>query len=99
MTGIAGAFDELLDGSESASAATIDALLTIVPPVAVTRTVSVIDAVAPLRTEPRLQVMVVVPLQLPCDGTAETAVSPAGSASVTTTLVAAEGPALPAVNT
>jgi hypothetical protein len=38
--------------------------------------------------------MVVVPLQVPCVGTAPMKVVPAGSTSVTTTLVAAPGPRL-----
>ena len=37
---------------------------------------------------------VVVPLQLPCVGVAETNVVPAGIASVTVTFAAAVGPAL-----
>src|ERR1700682_2788020 len=48
---------------------------------------------AALTIVPRLQVTVVVPLQLPWVGVAETKVTPAGRMSVTATLVADPGPA------
>jgi hypothetical protein len=57
-------------------------------------TVSAIDAEPRFAMEPSEQVMVVVPLQLPCVGVAETKVVPAGIASVTVTFAAAVGPAL-----
>jgi hypothetical protein len=44
------------------------------------RTTSAIVAETPLLSVPRLQVTVVVPLQFPCDGVAETNVVPAGQA-------------------
>src|SRR5688500_151535 len=57
-------------------------------------TTSVIVALVPLAIAPSVQVTVVVPEQLPCDGVAETKVVPAGSTSVTTTFDAVSGPAL-----
>lgn len=57
-------------------------------------TVKVIVAEAALAKVPRLQVTVVVPLQLPVFGVAETNVVPAGRMSVTTTFVADAGPLL-----
>ena len=48
----------------------------------------------PFARAPRLQVTVVVPLQAPCVGVAETKLTPAGNGSVTVTLVAGEGPVL-----
>ena len=56
-------------------------------------TMRVIVADAPFASVPRVQVTVVVPLQLPWLGVAETNDVPAGSASVTTTFAAALGPA------
>ena len=56
--------------------------------------VRVIVAVAPFAIVPRPQVTVDVPLQVPCDGVADTKVVPAGMLSVTATLLAAAGPAL-----
>ena len=49
-------------------------------------------AVAPFASEPRAHVTVDVPEQAPCDAVRETNVTDAGSGSVRTTLVAAEGP-------
>lgn len=46
---------------------------------------------------PMLQVMVVVPVQVPCVDVAETSVTPPGKGSVTTTLVATDGPLFLAV--
>lgn len=46
---------------------------------------------------PILQVTVVVPVQVPCVEVAETSVIPLGNGSVTTTLVATEGPLFLAV--
>jgi hypothetical protein len=59
-----------------------------------TRVTRVIVALAPLAIVPKLQVTVPVPLHDPCDGVAETNVSPDGSTSVTTAAVALLGPAL-----
>src|SRR3954447_6114207 len=56
--------------------------------------VRAIDAEPRFAIEPSEQVTVVVPLQLPCVGIAETKVAPAGIVSVTVTLAAAVGPAL-----
>lgn len=56
-------------------------------------TASAIEAEPALAIEPSEQVTVVVPLQLPCVGMAETKVVPAGIASVTVTFAAAVGPA------
>src|SRR5205809_175223 len=72
------------------NAETVAVLLSI--PAAVGLTLRTIVADAPLLSEPRLQVTVVVPLQLPCDGVAETNVALAGMTSVTTTDVAVFGP-------
>jgi hypothetical protein len=58
----------------------------------------VIVAVPPLATKPNAHVTVVVPEQLPCDGVAETRLTEAGSASLTLTLAAIDGPALPTVS-
>ena len=72
--------------------------------VAVLETEAAADAVAvatmvtvtklPLLMAPRLQFTVVVPVQVPVPGVAETNVSPAGKVSVRFTAVAADGPAL-----
>ena len=45
-------------------------------------------AVAPFASDPSVQVTVVVPVQLPKDGVAETKVTVPGSVSVTVTLAA-----------
>src|SRR5437899_6197783 len=50
------------------------------------------EAEAPTASVPRLQLMVVVPLQVPWLGVAETRVIPAGSGSVKMTPVEGEGP-------
>ncbi len=54
-------------------------------------------ALAPLASVPRLHVTVVVPVQVPTLGVADTKVKPAGSVSVTVTAAAGEGPALETV--
>src|ERR1700682_6144910 len=59
-------------------------------------TVIVAVALAPTARMPRVQVTVLVPLQLPCVAVAETKVT-AGSGSVTVTPVAAAGPRLKAL--
>src|SRR5687768_9763081 len=79
-------------GSSSGVLATV-AVLANVPKAGGVMT-SVIVAVPPLAIAPRVQVTVVVPEQLPCDGVAETNVVPAGRMSVTTTFDAVSGPAL-----
>jgi hypothetical protein len=63
----------------------------------VTVACSEIVALAPLASVPRLQETGSEALQLPCDGVALTNCRPAGRSSVTTTLVADEGPALDTV--
>ena len=65
-----------------------------IDPVAVAWMLSVIEAVPELAIVPSEQETVVVPLQLPCDGIAETNDVPAGRTSVTDTPLAALGPAL-----
>src|SRR5262245_2066795 len=60
-------------------------------------TIVTVAELAPAASVPRLQVTVVVPVQLPCDGVAETSVTPAGSGSVTVTFVAAVFPVWEAV--
>ena len=62
-----------------------------------TCTTSVTVADAPFATAPRLQVTAAVPVQVPCDGVAETNDVPAGSVSFTVTACATEGPPLDAV--
>src|SRR5689334_9371142 len=49
-------------------------------------------------SDPRLHVTVVVPLQEPCVGVADTKLTPAGKLSVATTLVAGDGPLLVTIN-
>lgn len=67
-------------------------------PVTVGFTVIVTVALAPLARLPRVQVTVVVPLQLPWVAEAETKVAVLGSGSVTVTPVAAAGPVLVTVS-
>jgi hypothetical protein len=92
-TGIGGVEDEVSPPSGSATVDVTEALFEIVPLVAVTSVCREMVAFDPLLIVPRLQVTVVVPLQVPCDGVAEMSCRPAGSVSVTTTPVAADGPA------
>ena len=61
-------------------------------------TLIVTVAVALTAKLPRVQLTLLVPLQEPCDGTAEPNTTPAGSVSVTRTLVAVAGPLLVTVN-
>src|SRR6266446_3912693 len=61
-------------------------------PVAVTARET--EAVAPFARVPRVQVIVVVPVQVPWLGVAETNMRPAGSTSVTVTPVELDGPLL-----
>jgi len=61
------------------------------------RATRVMVGVAPGATVPRVQVTVVVPLQLPVEGVADTNVRLAGRTSVTVTPLAVLGPALPTV--
>jgi hypothetical protein len=88
------AVDALLAGFGSTSADATLAVFDTGPAVLDVLTTKVTVALAPLAREPMAQVTVVVPLQLPWDGVAETKVVPAGITSVTTTAVAAPGPAL-----
>jgi hypothetical protein len=81
----------------SPSAALTLALFVIVPLVAVTVATSVIVALAPLLIVPRLQLTGLAALHVPCDGVALTKLTPAGSVSLTTTDVAASGPAFDTV--
>jgi hypothetical protein len=73
------------------------AVLEITVPFAVeplTLTVSVMVAVAAFARVPNAQVIVVVPLHVPCDGVVETNVVAAGSVSDSETEVAGFGPLL-----
>jgi hypothetical protein len=85
--------DELLLMSGSSSIAVTLAVFDNVPG-ACGVTVMLIIALPPFPTDPRLQVTVAVPLQVPCDGIAETKLTPPGRVSVTVTLVAGEWPLL-----
>src|SRR5260370_24559912 len=62
--------------------------------VAVTVAVRETEAVPPMANVPKLQVTVVVPVQVPWLGVADTNLSPAGSTSVTVTPVEPDGPLL-----
>ena len=53
-----------------------------------------IVALAPAPNSPRWHIRTALPLHLPCDGEADTKVSPAGNGSRTTTPWASDGPAL-----
>src|SRR6266436_7801630 len=64
----------------------------VIEPSAVAVAVSVMEAVAPLARVPKLQATVVVPVQVPWLGVADTKVSPAGSTSVNVTPVELDGP-------
>jgi drug/metabolite transporter superfamily protein YnfA len=57
-------------------------------------TTRVIAAVAALFIVPSVQVTVVVPVQVPTEGVADTSVAPVGNTSVIVTAVAARGPLL-----
>src|SRR5687767_4786548 len=84
-------------GVGSFSVAVALALFVIVPGVfGVTRIVTV--AFALLLIVPRLQVTGAVPEQEPCDGVDETNVTLTGKVSVSTTLVAFDGPAFETVS-
>ncbi len=82
----------LFAGFESAVDEVTVAVFDVLVPGAPAWVTIVIVAEAPLASVPSEQTTVDVPLQLPCDGVAEVKVTPAGSASVTTTLLAGEGP-------
>jgi len=84
---------ELFEGFGSDSLAeTLAVLESVVATVGVTTIVTV--AVAPLSSEPRAHVTVLVPAQLPCDEEEDTNVTLTGSASLVVTLVAVLGPLL-----
>ena len=87
---------ELSFGFGSLSVALALAVLLNCPVACGTQTMLTVAAL-PLARVPRLQVTVVVPLQVPCVGVAETKVTPAGNGSVTVTFVAGEGPVLVAI--
>jgi len=67
-------------------------------PARVGRTTTDTVALAPEASVPIAHVTVVVPLQLPSEGVAETKIIEVGSVSATLTVVAADGPALLTVN-
>ena len=60
-------------------------------------TIETVAELFPAASVPRLQLTVVVPVQVPCDAVADTNVTPAGSVSVTVTFVAAVFPVCDAV--
>ena len=64
------------------------------PPATGSVTFNAIVAEAPAASVPSVQVTVVVPVQVPCEGVAEPNVAPGGSTSVTTALDPMPGPAL-----
>jgi hypothetical protein len=87
--------EELFAGFGSTSTAVTVAVLDTAPGgVDVVVSTRLIVALPPFANAPTAHDTVVVPLQDPCDGVAETNVVPAGSTSVTTTLLAAPGPLL-----
>ena len=76
------------------------AVLVIVEPLgapALTFTTRVIVAEPPAGIVPRVHVTVAVPAHVPCDGVAETKAFPAGTASVSDTPSASDGPTLATV--
>lgn len=84
---------ELSLASGSDSTAVIDAVLLSSPvDCGVTRMLAIAEP--PFARLPKLHVMVVVPEQEPCVGLAEMKVTPGGSVSVNTALVAGDGPLL-----
>src|SRR5262249_54650945 len=87
----------LLDGSGSLSVPVTTAELLSVP-AAFAVTVMTTVAFALTASDPRLQMTVLVPLQLPWLAVTVCSVVPAGSASVTCTEVAVAGPPLCAVS-
>src|SRR5262245_15635265 len=93
---------ELLLPALSSGVPVIDAVFetVLVLVVVLAGTETTIDTVAevfPAARVPRLQVTVAVPVHVPCDAVDETKVTPAGSVSVTVTLVAAVLPVCDAV--
>jgi hypothetical protein len=86
--------EELFAGFGSVSVAVTVAVLDTEPGVGEVVSTRLIVALPPFASEPREHVTVVVLLHDPCDGVAETNVVPAGSTSVTVTLLAAPGPPL-----
>ena len=82
----------LFAGTGSVSVAVTLAVFAIVPPTtgAVTTSATVIEL--PEASAPAEHVTVAVPVQVPCDGVADTNVVPAGSTSATVTPVAPLGP-------
>lgn len=91
---------ELLVLSSSVSVpVTVAVLLSVPVAVAPTLTLMVMVAVAPLAMLPKLAVTVPLAwLTLPCDAVALVKVKPAGRMSVTTTLVAPDGPSFTTVS-
>lgn len=86
--------EELFAGFGSGSDAATVAVLDMAPGVEEVFSTRVIVALPPVANAPTAHDTVVVPLQDPCDGVAETNVAPAGRTSVTTTPLAALGPLL-----
>jgi hypothetical protein len=83
----------LLPAAGSVLLVETDAVLTTVP-VAVGVTTMLIEADAPLASDPSVQETVVVPVHEPVEGVADTNVTVAGSVSVMVTFVAVSGPRL-----
>jgi hypothetical protein len=84
----------LLESSSGVEDATVAVLLMVVPGAVpgFTFTTNVTVGNVVTATVPRVHVTVAVPVQVPCDGVAETKVVPAGTASVRVTLWASDGP-------
>src|SRR5438105_8103607 len=95
-TTVAFAVDELFAAVVSLALLTVAVFMN-VPGVIGAVIVSVMVAFPPFAIVPRPQVTVDVPLQVPCDGIADTSVVPAGMLSVTATEVADAGPAFDTV--
>jgi hypothetical protein len=89
--------DELFAGFGSVCVAVTVTVLDTGPGVDEVVSTRLIVALPRFANVPIAQDTVVVPLHDPCDGVAETNVVPAGSTSVTTTLLAALGPLLATV--
>src|SRR5262245_54254050 len=90
-------FPALSSGVPATVAVLVNVRLLVVLLAGTETTIETVAELLPAASVPRLQVTVVVPEQVPCDGVADTSVTPAGSGSLTVTLVAAVLPVCEAV--